>query len=54
LGSILESHGRIGSAFTLVGYREAFFVLFLSALVAFVASLFVQETMKGSVELRRK
>lgn len=46
LGSILESHGKAGVAFTVTGYREAFFVLFLSALTAFAASLFVTETMK--------
>lgn len=28
LGSILESHGRIGPAFTVADYREDFFVLF--------------------------
>jgi sugar phosphate permease len=49
LGAILEKHGRIGTAFTVAGYREAFFVLFLSALAAFVASLFVQETIERQV-----
>ena len=48
LGSILESRGKVGQAFTLAGYREAFFVLFLSALAAFVASLFVKETLDGT------
>jgi len=46
LGAILEKHGKVGSAFTVAGYREAFFVLFLSALAAFIASLFVQETLE--------
>ena len=49
LGSILESRGKVGQAFTLAGYREAFFVLFLSALAAFVASLFVKETLDRTV-----
>ncbi|MDD2319736.1 MAG: MFS transporter [Geobacteraceae bacterium] len=44
LGAVLESHGRVGQAFSVAGYRGAFFVLFLSALAAFVASLFMQET----------
>jgi MFS family permease len=45
LGSILESHGKVGEAFTLAGYRAAFFILFLSALTALAASLFVKETL---------
>lgn len=44
LGSILESQEKIGTAFSPAGYREAFFVLFLSALGALAASLFVKET----------
>jgi sugar phosphate permease len=48
LGSILESRGKVGQAFTVVGYREAFFVLFLSALTALAASLFVKETIGGT------
>lgn len=51
LGSILESHGRIGHAFTAAGYREAFLVLFIAALVAFVASLFIHETSPVPVTL---
>lgn len=45
LGAILERHGRIGTAFTVEGYRQAFLVLFLSALAALAASLFVKETL---------
>ena len=48
LGSILESKGRVGQAFTLEGYRAAFFVLFLSALTALVASFFIKETLGGT------
>jgi sugar phosphate permease len=52
LGSILERHGRIGTAFTVEGYRQAFLVLFLSALVALIASLFVKETLVGASACR--
>jgi sugar phosphate permease len=48
LGYVLESHGRIGPAFTVTGYRRAFLVLFLSALAALVASLFVKETLASA------
>jgi len=44
LGSILEKQGKIGQAFTVEGYRQAFFVLFLFAMAALVSSLFVKET----------
>lgn len=47
MGSILENRGRISQAFTAAGYREAFLVLFLSALTALAASLFVKETIGG-------
>lgn len=48
LGAILESQGRVGQAFTVAGYQRAFLVLFISALVAFTASLFVRETLVGN------
>lgn len=48
LGYILERHGKIGTAFTVEGYRRAFLVLFLSALAALTASLFVKETLARS------
>lgn len=44
LGSILEKQGKIGQAFTVEGYRQAFFVLFCFAVAALVSSLFVKET----------
>jgi MFS family permease len=44
LGAILEHHGKVNQAFTLSGYRQAFLVLFLCSVVAFVASLFLKET----------
>lgn len=47
LGAILESRGKAGQAFTLAGYREAFFVLFLAALISLAASLCVKETIGG-------
>ena len=46
LGFVLEHHGRVGSNFTLMGYRKAFLVLFISAAVALVSSLFIKETLK--------
>jgi sugar phosphate permease len=54
LGYILESHGKIGTAFTIGGYRRAFLVLFLSALAALIASLFVKETMEKATAGREK
>jgi sugar phosphate permease len=46
LGYILESHGQVNGAFTLAGYRQGFFVLFLCGIVAFAATLFLSETLK--------
>jgi sugar phosphate permease len=45
LGYMLERHGRVEDAFTLAGYKEAFFVLFLCAIIAFLATLFLRETL---------
>ena len=45
LGYLLERPGKAGDAFTLIGYKEAFFALFICALIAFFASLFLQETL---------
>lgn len=45
LGSLLESYGREGDMFTLAGYRAAFLFLLGSAGIAFVASLFLKETL---------
>ncbi len=45
LGYVLERHGRVGSAFTLEGYQQAFGILFFCALIAFGASLWVRETL---------
>lgn len=53
LGSILESQGKNGSAFTVAGYQAAFFVLFLSALIALIASFFVKETYSAEVLAQR-
>ncbi len=46
LGYVLESHGRVNDAFTLAGYRQAFFILFICGVIALVATLFLQETLK--------
>jgi sugar phosphate permease len=45
LGYVLERHGREEGAFTLAGYKEALFVLFLCAIIAFLATLFLRETL---------
>ena len=45
LGYLLERKGRVGVAFALAGYQQAFFALFLCGLVAFLACLFLKETM---------
>ncbi len=47
MGSILENHGKVGQAFTTAGYRAAFLVMFVSTLVALVASFFIKETCPG-------
>ncbi len=54
LGSILENHGKSGSAFTVDGYRQAFLMLFLSAIVALVASFFVKETYQPAGVAKKK
>lgn len=48
LGYVLEHYGRVGTSFTLVGYRMAFLLLFVSGLIAFLSSLFVKETLKAA------
>jgi len=46
MGHILEVHGKtLDDSFTLEGYKTAFYVMLACAVVAFVASLFIKETM---------
>jgi sugar phosphate permease len=45
LGYVLEGHGRVGDAFTVAGYEKAFLVLFVCGIIAFVATLCLQETL---------
>ena len=45
LGYVLERNGRWEGAFTLAGYEQAFIVLFMCSVIAFVASLWMKETM---------
>jgi sugar phosphate permease len=45
LGYLLERHGRVEGVFTLAGYEEAFLALFLCGVIAFLATLFLQETL---------
>jgi sugar phosphate permease len=47
LGHVLERQGLISGAFTLAGYKEAFFLLFLCGVFGFVATLFLRETLPG-------
>lgn len=44
LGYILEYYGKVENAFTLSGYKCAFFILFISAIIAFIATLLSKET----------
>jgi len=48
LGYLLERNGKVGGAFTVAGYEQAFFALFLCGLAAFIACLFLKETLPGS------
>jgi sugar phosphate permease len=53
LGYLLERHGRVEGAFSLAGYEQAFLLLFFCGLIAFLASLCLQETLaitKGSTK----
>jgi len=46
LGYVLEKGGQgVGGAFTLAAYRQAFLVLFVCGVIAFLASLFTRETL---------
>jgi MFS family permease len=45
LGYLLERPGKVGDTFSLIGYKQAFLVLFLCGLVAFLACLFLKETL---------
>lgn len=46
MGYILERSGRLtGGAFTVIGYRHAFMATLLCAVIAFIASLFIEETL---------
>ena len=45
LGYVLERNGQVEGAFTLTGYQQAFSALFLCGVVAFLACLFLEETL---------
>ena len=47
LGFVLESQGKLNNAFTLVGYRQAFLLLFACSVIALVASFFFKETLES-------
>jgi len=44
LGYLLERRGRVNGAFTVAGYEQVFLTLFLCALVALLACVFIKET----------
>lgn len=46
LGYVLEQNGKVGNAFTLAGYQQAFLVLFFCAVIALVAGFFIKETLE--------
>lgn len=48
LGYIVERKGLLDGAFTVAGYRQAFLVLFLCSFFAFLATLFVRETIEAT------
>jgi sugar phosphate permease len=52
LGWVLEQHGRVNGAFVAAGYRQAFGLLFASALIALLSSLFLKETMASRKRAR--
>ncbi len=45
-GFLLERQGLHGDMFTLAGYQSAFRLLFVCALIAFIASFFIKETLQ--------
>lgn len=47
LGYVLERWGGAGEGFSAAGYQAAFLVLFVSAIIAFVASLLTRETLES-------
>ena len=46
IGYLLEKGGRVNDAFTVSSYRRSMVIFFLCSLLAFIASLFIKETMK--------
>ncbi|MFZ3045175.1 MAG: MFS transporter, partial [Desulfatirhabdiaceae bacterium] len=44
-GYLLERHGRIAEAFTVQGYRSLFIFMLISAVIAFLSSLKMKETL---------
>jgi sugar phosphate permease len=50
LGFVLESRGVVDGRFALSGYQLAFQLLFASALIALVASLFIKETLDAKTD----
>jgi sugar phosphate permease len=45
MGYMLERAGRVEGAFTVTGYRHAFFALFLCGIIALAATFFLKETL---------
>ena len=47
MGYLLEQSGRRDEAFTISGYRHAFMAMLVCGIIAFLASLFIKETLSG-------
>jgi sugar phosphate permease len=45
LGYVLERAGRVGMAFAVSGYKQAFLILFVCGRISFLACLFLKETL---------
>lgn len=43
MGYILELNGKLGDSYTAIGYQNAFLVLFISSIIACIASFFIKE-----------
>ena len=49
IGYVLEKGGRVDNAFTIPAYRKAMLIFLSCSLLAFIASLFIKETVQKEV-----
>jgi len=47
LGLILESHGKTEAGFPPEAYQKAFFLYFITALIAFLSACCIRETIRS-------